>query len=72
MAFTTKKSLLAKVRAGDEVSWTEFYAAYKPLILFCGQDCLLMPDGNDELVQQVSSAPVLRSASPSSTTNPRT
>ena len=55
MAFTTKKSLLAKVRSGDEVSWTEFYIAYKPLILLCGQDCLLTPDENDELVQQVMS-----------------
>lgn len=55
MAFTTKKSLLAKVRAGDEVSWSEFYAAYKPLILLCGQDCTLTPDENDELVQQVMS-----------------
>ena len=55
MAFTTKKSLLAKVRAGDEVSWAEFYAAYKPLILLCGQDCQLTPDENDELVQQVMS-----------------
>ena len=55
MAFTTKKSLLAKVRAGDEVSWAEFYAAYKPLILLCGQDCTLTPDENDELVQQVMS-----------------
>ena len=55
MAFTTKKSLLAKVRAGDEVSWAEFYATYKPLILLCGQDCTLTPDENDELVQQVMS-----------------
>lgn len=55
MAFTTRKSLLAKVRAGDEVSWTEFYAAYKPLILLCGQDCMLTSDENDELVQQVMS-----------------
>ena len=55
MAFTTRKSLLAKVRAGDEVSWAEFYVAYKPLILLCGQDCLLTPDENDELVQQVMS-----------------
>ena len=55
MAFTTRKSLLAKVRAGDEVSWAEFYAAYKPLILLCGEDCMLTPDENDELVQQVMS-----------------
>ena len=53
MAFTTKKSLLAKVRAGDEVSWQEFYEAYKPLILLVGNDCSLRPDENEELVQQV-------------------
>ena len=28
MAFTTKKSLLRKVRAGDEISWNEFYQTY--------------------------------------------
>ena len=53
MAFTTKKSLLKKVRAGDEISWKEFYDAYKPLILLCGKDCNLTPDENEELVQQV-------------------
>jgi len=53
MAFTTRKSLLAKVRAGDEVSWREFYEAYRPLILLCGGDCSLTPDENEELVQQV-------------------
>ena len=53
MAFTTRKSLLARVKSGDEVSWTEFYAAYKPLILLCGNDCLLSPVECDELVQQV-------------------
>ena len=36
MAFTTRKSLQAKVRAGDEVSWREFYEAYRPLILLWG------------------------------------
>ncbi|MBP5181605.1 MAG: sigma-70 family RNA polymerase sigma factor, partial [Lentisphaeria bacterium] len=49
----TKKSLLAKVREGDEVSWGEFYEAYRPLILLCGSDCSLTPDENEELVQQV-------------------
>ena len=53
MAFTTRKSLLAKVRAGDEVSWAEFYAAYKPLILLCGNDCMLTAAESEELVQQV-------------------
>lgn len=53
MAFTTKKSLLAKVRAGDEISWHEFYDTYRPLILLCGQDCNLTRDENEELVQMV-------------------
>ena len=53
MAFTTRKSLLNKVRNGDEVSWQEFYDAYKPLILLCGSDCGLTYDENAELVQQV-------------------
>ncbi len=53
MAFTTKKSLLARVRAGDEVSWREFYATYRPLIILCGRDCGLTSDEYDELVQQV-------------------
>lgn len=53
MAFTTRKSLLVKVRDQDEVSWHEFYATYKPLILLCGRDRGLTADENDELVQQV-------------------
>ncbi len=53
MAFTTRKSLLAKVRAGDEVSWSDFYTAYKPLIYLCGNDCGLNDAEKEELVQQV-------------------
>ena len=53
MAFTTKKSLLKKVRAGDEISWNEFYQTYKPLILLCGMDCSLTQYENEELVQLV-------------------
>ena len=53
MAFTTKKSLLARVRAGDEVSWREFYDTYRPLIFLCGKDCGLTYSEREELVQQV-------------------
>lgn len=53
MSFTTRKSLLIKVRDGDEISWSEFYYAYKPLILLCGNDCHLYNDEKDELVQLV-------------------
>ncbi len=55
MAFTTKKSLLAKVRSGDDISWTEFYETYRPLIFLVGKDCGLTPFENEELVQQVMS-----------------
>ncbi len=55
MAFTTRKSLLAKVRNGDEVSWREFYETYRPLIYLVGGDCGLTQDEKEELVQQVMS-----------------
>ena len=53
MAFTTRKSLLARVREGGEVPWGEFYATYKPLVYLCGGDCGLTDDEKDELVQKV-------------------
>ena len=53
MAFTTRKSLLNRVREGDEVSWAEFYRAYKPLIFLCGSDCGLTADENEDLLQLV-------------------
>ena len=53
MAFTTRKSLLARVREGGEIPWREFYATYKPLVLLCGGDCGLTDDEKDELVQKV-------------------
>lgn len=53
MAFTTSKSLLIKVRNGDEISWSEFYKTYKPMIMLCGYDCHLTPDEIEDLVQKV-------------------
>ena len=53
MAFTTRRSLLEKVRAGDEISWQEFYETYRPLIRVCGKDYSLRDDEIDELVQLV-------------------
>ncbi len=53
MAFTTRKSLLEKVRSGDEISWREFYETYRPLIFLVGRDCGLTRDEIEELVQQV-------------------
>lgn len=53
MSFTTKKSLLARVRSGDEISWREFYETYRPLVFLVGRDCGLRQDENEELVQLV-------------------
>ena len=53
MAFTTRKSLLARVLEGGEIPWREFYATYKPLILLCGDDCGLAAEEKEELVQNV-------------------
>lgn len=55
MAYTTSKSLLARVRAGDAISWEEFYRTYRPLIVHCGSKSGLASDMCDELVQQVMS-----------------
>ena len=53
MAYTTKKSLLRKVREGDEIGWLEFYRTYRPLILRRGMDFKLRPQELEELVQKV-------------------
>ena len=53
MAFTTKGSLLAAVKKGDEISWQSFYDMYKPLILLKGGDLRLNQTEKEELVQLV-------------------
>ena len=53
MAYTTRKSLLARVRQGDEVSWNDFYDAYKGLVKSCGQDYGLSNAEKEELLQNV-------------------
>ena len=53
MAFTTRKSLLSKIRSGDEVSWEEFYHTYRPLILLRGGDLGLTQTEKEDLVQNV-------------------
>ncbi len=58
MSYTTKKSLLARVRSGDEISWREFYETCRPLVFLVG-DCGLTCDENEELVQLVAASRVL-------------
>ncbi|OQA29079.1 MAG: RNA polymerase sigma factor [Chloroflexi bacterium ADurb.Bin344] len=53
MAYTTDKTLLARIKEGDSVSWHEFYTVYRPFILYRGQRSGLSAADCDELVQQV-------------------
>ena len=53
MAYTTDKTLLARIKEGDSVSWHEFYTVYRPFILYRGQRSGLSAADRDELVQQV-------------------
>lgn len=53
MAYTTRGSLIAAVKRGDEISWERFYNMYKPLILIKGNDLRLNQTEKEELVQLV-------------------
>lgn len=53
MAFETSKSLLFRVKNGDEFSWNEFYKLYSPLVRLHGGDFGLNVEEQKELVQKV-------------------
>lgn len=53
MAYTTNESLLVALKRGDDVSWFDFYATYRPLMIVCGKDYHLSPHELEELCQQV-------------------
>lgn len=53
MAFTTRQSVLQRVRAGQEVGWEEFHRMYRPLIHLRGRDRGLSSSELDVLVQDV-------------------
>jgi RNA polymerase sigma-70 factor (ECF subfamily) len=53
MGYTTKKSLLAAIQNGDEISWFEFYETYRPLIILRGNDYRLSSTELDDLCQSV-------------------
>ena len=53
MAFTTKRSLLSKIKEGDAVRWEEFYRTYAPLIWIRGRDRNLTPSERQDLIQDV-------------------
>lgn len=53
MSYTTKKSLLEAIQHGDQVSWSEFYDTYRPLIILRGRDFHLSADELEDLCQMV-------------------
>ncbi|MBN2641079.1 MAG: sigma-70 family RNA polymerase sigma factor [Victivallales bacterium] len=53
MIYTTRKTLLEAIKDGEEISWHEFYATYRPLIILRGSDFQLTADEKEELVQLV-------------------
>ena len=50
---TTHKSLLERIRCGDDVSWQEFYNKYAPIIRFTGKLYNFNDTECDDLVQNV-------------------
>ena len=53
MPFTTRLSLLIRVKDGDDASWTEFYEKYEELIRLYGKKRGLTKEERDDLVQNV-------------------
>ncbi len=54
MAFTTKKSLLFKIKEGnDDISWGVFFTTYRPLIWMMGSRFNFSAEEKENLVQEV-------------------
>lgn len=54
MAFTTRKSLIERIREQDGIAWEEFYETYAPLIRLHGGDWgIKQPQEVEDLVQNV-------------------
>lgn len=51
--YTTRKSLLDQVQAGNEEAWEEFYQKYRGMIASIGKKRNLSEEERDELVQDV-------------------
>lgn len=50
---TTHKSLLSRIREGDEVSWYQFYQTYKTLVYMHGKSIGLQEADTEELLSRV-------------------
>ncbi len=53
MANTTRRSLLTKVKHGDEISWAEFYETYTPLIYSIMSDRVSSQSDREDLCQEI-------------------
>jgi RNA polymerase sigma factor (sigma-70 family) len=53
MAFTTRFTVIEKIRVGDEIGWEEFAETYKPLIILRARDRGLQEHEITDLVQDV-------------------
>ena len=54
MPYTTRASLLSRVRRGDEVSWDEFYNTYKKLLYKVGRESYALNDREvEDIIQEV-------------------
>ena len=50
---STHKSLLEKIKDGNEIFWEEFYRRYSPIIRYIGSLYRFTPEECDDLVQNV-------------------
>ena len=51
--FTTKKTLLKRLRNNDDISWNEFYLFYWPFVRSIGERLGLMPEDCKDLMQEI-------------------
>lgn len=53
MAFTTRHTILGRIREGSELGWDEFFGMYQPLVRLRGRDHGLNDAEVEDLVQDV-------------------
>ncbi len=51
--YTTKKTLLQKLQENDEISWSEFYSLYAPLVFAIGRRLGMTQEDCEDLMQEI-------------------
>lgn len=51
--YTTKKTLLQKLQENDDISWSEFYGLYAPLVFTVGKRLGMMQEDCEDLMQEI-------------------